>query len=41
VLKPFGHRELIARIRAHLRHGVTAVGAARGSSSESPVPQLA
>jgi len=38
VLKPFGHRELIARIRAHLRHGAGQIGAARTPSREPPMP---
>jgi two-component system, OmpR family, response regulator RegX3 len=38
VLKPFGHRELIARIRAHLRHGPGDVGVPRTTSPESTTP---
>ena len=34
VTKPFGHRELIARIRAHLRHGPAY--STRKASSDSP-----
>jgi DNA-binding response OmpR family regulator len=38
VLKPFGHRELIARIRAHLRHGPGGVGVPGTTSPESTPP---
>jgi len=37
VIKPFGHRELIARIKAHLRHGAGDIHARRRTSVDKVV----